>query len=466
MNPSFRHLAATLAVAGLCALTQTSCKENTIIKADAAPLVDNINTFQVPDTLTMIAQTYYDDSAVTSLTFTGVPAIHGVGTANDPFFGRTNASIYMQVLPTTNSFNLPAGSTYDSSAIVLPFTNFSWGDTTSATATQQFQVYRIGSGMSIDSTYYTFTSKPLPEALSDVTTLNIRNLRDSVTIGNTKVAPHMHIKLNSVWDALLTSNLGGSNFADKASFLNWLNGIAVVPADSTQAGKAIPYFLLNGANDYARAAIAIYYDINNDDSVRTAFFNFSPQETAHFNKISRNLTGAAAQAIINSYNPNKTVSDDLVLLQNEPGAAIDVKFPFIKNLPNTIINKAELVISKKIVDPLTDVVFFEPARIFPVGIDSLGRPYTLLDREPVSSAEPLTFLGGNRQLVVENNVTYVRYIINVPREVQRTITEQRSALHLRIGGTQTFPAAYRLIAGGKNTDNNYSIKLNIIYSLL
>ncbi len=457
LRQRFLYLAFAL-LAGSIACTQTGCKEDTIIKAKVAPSAGNLNLETVPDTLTTIAKTIYDDSIITSYTFSGVRIVHGMGTVNDPFYGRTNWGIYMQVVPPAANFDLP--NPPDSAYIVLPYSGFSWGDTNNTT-NLSYVAYRVTENMYKDTEYYSKQALQVDGgyAITEANSVNFKSLRqDSVNVSGINRARHLRLKLKSAFvnDILDKAKKSTNN----AEFLDYVKGIYIRSADTT-TGKAVPYFLLDGSYDYGRAAIVFYYHYPaSPDTARSAFFSFSTTDCAHYNYITRNYTGSQAQQYF-------TASQDSVLmLQNEPGAAIDVQFPYLKNLPVSLISQAQLVITRiSLASDAGNDDYSIPARIFPTGVDEYGATYSLLDRYPLTETAPVSFIDGTMQQYTVNGMTISQYVINIPREVQKTITNKADNLHLRINGTATFPGAYRMTAGGRS-HSMYRVKLNIIYSKL
>jgi hypothetical protein len=213
-----------------------------------------------------------------------------------------------------------------------------------------------------------------------------------------------------------------------------------------------------------RGSVALYYQENGNtapDSVRASFMNFITNGTVHYNYITRNYAGTQAQQYLQSV----AKSDEVIVMQNEPGAALDIRIPNLKNLPVGLINKAQLVITQvKLPNDQSDI-FTTPARVYPVGVDDAGLSYTILDRMPLSSSSPLEFMDGTAHAVtMPDGTVTTQYFINIPREVQSAIVNRKNELHLRINGTVTYPAAYRLLAGGSNSNKYYKIRLNIVYS--
>jgi hypothetical protein len=439
----------------------TGCKEDTIINDN----LGQIGVEVIPDTITVLSKTVVDDSIATSLTTIGTATlriIHGAGVVDDPFFGHTTSGIYLQVLPEKTNYSFSANQAIiDSAFVVLPYAYFQWGDTANPLP-QTFSVYRVTEDLKKDDVYYSKTTKTVDYAnpVSNAVVIDPKKIKDSVKVLGKNQGPHLRIRLKDVFKDELVNV--AANSADIASFLNSIKGLYVAP-DSTKPGNLLTYFVLNEDGEYGRASVQFFYHDKNSTNEKISYFNFTSADCAHYNYITRNYSGYP----INNYLNSTANSDSVVFLQNEPGAAIDLKFPYLKNLPIGPINKAEITITMVSLSSdlgATDKLF-PPAAIFPIGIDAFGTAYTLLDRQPVTETAPASFVDGRLKTVtLPNGITVSRYTLNIPREVQKAIVNKTDALHLRINGTQSYPGAYRLIAGGKHSV--YKISLNISYSKL
>ena len=453
-----RLLPAFAALCALFAVAASSCREDTIISASVTPSIDNVHTFG--DTVGIISTSVYDDSALTSLNTT--PGNSPIGWLNgDVYSGNTAGSLYMQVVPSSSGYKLTDDP--DSGYIILPYSNFSWGDTTSS-HTQGYHAFAIkDTTFSKDSLYYSFAKKDTDpmEISSGTNYFTFRGaMADSVRVNGTNVTPHLRIKLTTAFLQRLRQIMNGSTDSTYAAFTAALPGIYIVP-DSSVSQTSMPYFRVDpvsASDPYGQAGIVLYKHHSATDS-GIATLTVNPTYAAHFTHINRTYT---TQAVRDLFNPASTAS--MVLLQNAPGAAIDVKIPGVKLLPkNVIINKCELVITQV---PLPgDNMYTHPPRILPVGIDANGARYTILDRYPTTSTAPLDFIDGNAKDEVVGGEAVTHYFVNFPRELQRAIVQNKDTLHLRIGGSATYPAAYRLAAGSsKNPTALYRMKLNIVYS--
>jgi hypothetical protein len=440
LNQRIRNMVAILLVS-TTAIGIFACKESTILNNNLLASTDNINTVSFPDTLPVIARTIYDDSVVTSYNMS--PVYAGLGTVNDPFFGRTSAGIYLQLVPPSTSYNFPRLP--DSAVLILPYSSFSWGDTTSGNAAQKFTVYRVQEQMSLDKEYYSFNKLDVDrgQALGSASGVSI----DQIKTGD---IPALRIRMSSSFIQMMYDEV--SRFSSHPDFLDFFRGLYIEPDTNSAAANAIHYFRLDGTTNFNTAGILFF----NGDSVTSAF-SFSTSSCAHFNWLSRKYTPQVQQYF------SSKASADTLLLQNEPGASLDIVIPDIQTIPNSLINKAELVIT--LINDPGDALYAPPARIYPIGFDAVSGVYSIADRLPLNSASPLEFIDGKKQTVLVGGKMLTRYSINFPRELQQAMSVGKNELNLRINGTQTFTGAYRLIAGGRNHENpDYRLKLNIVYS--
>jgi hypothetical protein len=271
----------------------------------------------------------------------------------------------------------------------------------------------------------------------------------------------MSIRLNEDYIDSFYNNT--SKYASYPDFLRWFKGI-YIESDTNGPGNTLHYFRLDGSGYYTTAGILFYTKgVSTPDSVITAF-GYNTVSCTHSVWVKRSY-GTPLQNYVNSTQQ----SDNYVMIQNEPGAAASVRLPYLRQLGaamgKSLINKAELTLT--MIDTLNASTWTEPARIYPVGIiDTPGgtkSSYTIADRYPLTSTDPLNFIDGLKTRLVVGTAVVSVYHINFPRELQQAIVQGRSELNLRINGTQTYVGAYRLIAGGRNHPTN-KMQLHIVYS--
>ncbi len=454
----FKYCLLPISVCLVFVLSLQSCKEDSIINAGVVPLDDAIST-DFTDTITILSKTFFDNDIVTSLSISGIPVNHALGNlTTDPYSGKTTAGFYFQIIPPTTSFTFAQNPT--SAVLVLPYANFSWGDTM-APMDQMVAVYEIQDSLIRDSLYFSKSDVAVKPTILGTATIQYQTLKDSMMVNGENKAPHLRITLSQAFiDKIKAEATSGSgSFASNAAFLSFFRGLYVAPIGPTM-GNVLHYFQLDGTSDYTRPTVLFYYT-DTAMQVQSYPFFYISDFGVHFNKITRDYTGTLAHDLITS----TALTDSAFLIQNEPGGVADLKIPFLKNLPKAPINKAQLIITQ--IPSADRLTYSPPERLFPVGVNADGTNYTILDRGNVQNSEPLIFIDGKRRDIFVNGAVYAQYVINIPREVQRTIVERKDTLHLRIGGASGFPGAYRLVAGGSTySDPQFRIKLNIVYSKL
>jgi hypothetical protein len=438
------------------ALGLGSCREDTIISSNVTPSVDNITTFQVtlPDSF-YEARTVRVDSIITSVYTSPYQALGWVQQTEDGI-SNTMGSIYMQVVPRSTGSKFPAGDVLDSAFVILPYAGFTWGDTTSLSS-YTIRAYQLNDTLSVGTNYFPFSQKATGTNIIGTGTLKVgtRNaglgvIADSVMIGSTKVPPHLRVRLdNSVINTLKAATDTNTTFA---GFLRAFNGIYLVP-DTNFLGRALPYFRIDPTvGNYTGANLLVYAHNTTRDT--TYSFPYNATYAAGFNRITRKYSDVS-----NIFNP----SNPQLVMQNQPGAAIDFRFKNLNNqalIPEgAVLNKVEITFTR--IRAFSDTFFFGPARIYPQGVSNTGVRYTVLDRYPISTQDGLDFIDGTPR----STAGTITYTLNVPRELQQAITNKESTLHLLIGGTANFPGAYRLIlASLTHPDPTLRPLVKIIYS--
>ncbi len=451
--------------------TQTGCRENTVLSDKLAP-INNVNLDTIPDTLTMYSKTVIDDTTITSLNISTVPVYHGIGTINsiyDPLFGTTNASMYFQIAPINtgygSSLNSSTGAVVDSAVLVLPYSGFTWGDTT-VPSTQTYTVYEVApGGLNIDSTYYGYNTVPIyrDTPLSAPTTINLSpQLEDSVFVDGANQTPHIRIPLNKTFiNQMLNPTLAYAT--DIPTFQSYYGGLYIESSDTTTTtGRAMPYFRLDGvASPYTCAQVLVYYrnPTSGTSSEQSLPFCFTSGFSAHFNRITH-----VYSKFVQNLLASTSKSDSVMLLQNQPGLAFDITLPNIQYLPNAVINSAQLIITQVSTGTPADAKYWRPTQLYPLGIDQNGLEYSIADRYPLTSPYTSSFIDGTAKSITVGGITVTQYTLNMPRETQAAILQQRP-LHLRINGTQDYPGAYQLYAGGR-TNATTRVQFRVVYSKL
>jgi hypothetical protein len=453
-----KHTLAIYIAGLLIAITQPGCKEHTIISSGFAPGINGITI--ATDSFTILTKTKYYDSVPTNNSRINI--YMGMGIANDPLVGKTNAGLYFQVIPPKGF--IYSNYTIDSAFVILPYSGFTYGDNSSRTATKNYAVYGITDPTyPVDTATYFANTQTAANKFYFTANTNLYHLADSISIGGVNYIPHMRLKIPKSGYQLLTDLMqADANSATLPGYITQFRGIYIEEADTSGSnpGVAIPYVQLDGGgyNNYDHANILLYAHTNGMTDVVQISFPFSTTYCAHYNKISHVYNSAGA-----AFFQSTASSDAQVLLENGPGAVIDVKVGGIRSLKRNdtipIINQAQL----KFTISTPNATYLPPFSTSPYSVYTLPTGYDVLsqiaDRYPLLSSYPSSFIGGTR------DSTGTTYTLNVPRELQLALSKGYDTLHLRINGSTDFWGAYRaVIGGGNNTNSAVRMKFNVVYS--
>lgn len=357
LTPEMRSKSSFLFFPLVIAILISSCTklERTTLGGDLLPGGDRL----VTDTIILpVTTTNYIEI---DSTYSGKADQHLLGFINDPMFGTTTASMYLQLLPTLYPFTYAVAKDslfLDSCVLSLSFTG-AYGDTS---AVSKVNVYKISDPTFKANKLYRLTDAP------NFSTGDFLGSA-SVTVGDIRrpyraaykadsVFNQLRIRLSDAFGRLLLdqNNVNGA-FQNDTIFKNFLNGFAII-TDSVTSGNVINYFQLTGET----TRLNLYYRQRNregKDDTTVARFTFVNDtiRSANANKIHRNYAGSTAQPILTAGVPSS-----LVYVQTAPGTAVRVSIPGLDTLTrgSYIIHRAELVAQQVYQGPLTLENMFMP----------------------------------------------------------------------------------------------------------
>jgi len=448
------------------------CKENTILPRDLVPAVDNINTFD--SSFDLITHTLYQDSFLTGGYRSGLQLSSSAtyytacGTIlSDPSFGKTVAAMHVEVLPAVPNFTFKAATTamtIDSVVLSMPF-KMAYGDTNATAGTQTFKLYRsikTGTELSRDSAQYEFTkdsfdaANPLASLSVDFNTIS----SDSPLVAGLHQQPQLRFLLPKWFGDSVKAqvSLGATGaLATYSGFLSWWKGFAIVPDSTT--GRTLGYF------DSYRTRLTFYYRYpktgGGEDTVNDVF-SFDPYYCNRFNTITHNYTGSLSASFINT---QSSLGDSLLFLQNEPGLVNVFHVPGILQLPNVIVNRAELVFTGAPIQNWSDTLAYSPlARLQIFRTDTTGNNDKVA--EDYAQFNSSAYVDGKRSNVVIGGLTYPQYKFTVTYSIQKIISQKDSTFRFKImGANQGYPAAYRsILCGSGSKQIETKPVLNLIYT--
>lgn len=465
--------------------------DTTKLGGNLVPEVDNVHTFDT--ILNVVSNNYiFDDS--TRLSRSDAMAIGEI--TNDPLFGNTKASLYVEMKPLFpfKFFSKDSLVAYDSTVLSLKLKG-TFGDTLQNI---QFSVYALSENLRAD-TSYTIESKFSHGALLGQKTITASSIRkDTIRIyrSNTlkdSVVGTLRIRLDNIpnyWKSLMEDSIALSN--DTLFKLSNQGMGLYIEAKSLGSPGCITYYDLSDVS----TGLQFYYRRNpsNIDTTSAVFpFNIN---CGFANNVQRDRSGAE----INNHLATDQ-SDSLLYIYTSPGSYAKIKIPGLENLSNRIVHRAELKIYQVLGNPLYDSKLTAPPYLYLDRIDTGAGTFLpiTIDLNPsliydskcfptISSGYAIdySYFGGYAKSEVINGQAISTYDFNISRYIQSIITKKELNRTLRLSATLNSPyqscpltgnipvrvtpnrvAEGRIKIGGGAKPNStwpYKMQLRIIYS--
>jgi len=325
---NFHYLTRFALVMGLSLFVVACKKKDTSVGSgtlDENEILNGITT----DTFDLITYTVAEDSIITDNGPNGL-----LGSYNDPKFGTFNASVYTQLRIANVNPNFGDISTIimDSVVLALEYAGY-YGDLSD----QTFEVYELDESLSIDSTYYSFTTKSIKTTnLVPVGkgTISPRPTEKSIVGGDTVDAQiRIHLDTNFAKTIIAEAASGGTTFSSNENFLNYFKGLYIKTNNGFQApgvGAAL-YVKLNDPS----SKVTMYFRQGGIFKTYDLLLNSS---CADFTHVDLNSNGTSVDEVVQ----NNSLGKKEYYAQALKHRAV-VKIPGLINLPKkTIIHKAEL----------------------------------------------------------------------------------------------------------------------------
>lgn len=454
-----------------------ACKEHSISKGGLVPEVDNINTFaKSTEDFTIKFTNGLTDSVITSnFAFSQDPASSGavnaigIGAYIDPFFGEQKAIAQFQLTPYSGNFKFEEGSTLDSAVLVLPFTFGSttgtvYGDTSS---TAKWNVYKTGGTLAKNTTYYS-SQQTAFGTLIGTSSFNYQQFKDSsrqiIAATSDTTRAQLRIKLSSSF-AQEMFNADTSVYKNTTAFQAFFNGISIA-ADASVPQNLLAYFLLGTTSTSESknlTAARIEFHSHKADTNYISSLVMRSSVCAYYTSLIHKLSGYPANNMLGR-------NTDSILVQGQPGFKTDVNIEGLSQIPLSVVNKAEILITVQGAGTSPSILDFlkAPSVLIPVIVDENGSEQPLferLDNSGSTNAAGIYMVNPYADSTTVGGVRYQRYKINIPRTVQQYIIEGKDKLTIRLKGTNYVPGTTRLLAKGiTGTDPNTKFQFNIIYT--
>jgi len=314
----------------LATLLISACKKKDTLVGQGVLNPDDYLNGITTDTFEIETYTIAEDSIITSN-----PPNTVLGSYKDPKFGGFNASFYTQFrLGSLNPvFGDPSQIVMDSFVLALKYVGY-YGDLSA----QTFEIYELDEDLSIDSNYYSFSTKNVKS--SNLVRIGMGTItpkpNQTSIVGGDSLDAQLRIQLdtNFAKNLVLEAN-NGTAFLTNEAFMTFFKGFYVKTNNPTQASGqgAAFYFNLNDA----ASKLTMYFKLAGINKTFDFLINSS---CADFTHLEINNSGTSISAILQ----NQSLGVNEFYAQAFKHRAV-VKIKHINSLPpNTIIHKASLTL--------------------------------------------------------------------------------------------------------------------------
>lgn len=430
-------------------LSFSACKNDEINTGlDLLPTNGQLNSI-VADTFSIVSYSVKADSVKTDSLTANI-----LGAINDPIFGLSSASLYAQFLLPEINLNYGTSPKLDSCVLVLRYGSASpYGNLNSQ---QKVNFYKINDALKAEDTYYQNTPIALGDKIGSFQ--GVFSPKDSVlsiTKGDSiKLPPQLRVRLNDNFGNELI-NAPASVYGSNTSFLNYLKGIAMVPATGSMGTGNGAIVNINLLSVYTE--LVVYYN----DSFKKSF-----QITGESERVQNYTFPQRSAGVIDQLN-NPGTNRDNSYVQAMSGAKTKILIPHLKNLVHE---------GRKVIIQEAAITFFPvagsvtsnypaPARFFLFQPDSVtGKNVAIVDLVdyllPPTGWTGYTNYGG----IYDANTGSVTFHFN--RHLQHLLDQYLiTGQDLNRGFFLTIPSDFPITPGRFYMDNTKT-KVKIIYTKL
>ena len=421
----------TISLIFLCSFAILSCKKKEYQLGadviDSSSILDGTSV----DTFSLYTYTLSEDSVISDN-----PANVVLGSYQDPVFGNYEASFFTQLrlAGVDPNFGDPGLIVIDSFVVALEYIGY-YGDLDP----QTFEAYELEESLSLDSTYYSFSS--VAHASSnlvppDHATITPNTSSPTIVDGDS-LAPQLriHLDTNLARSLIIEATSGSTTFSSNDDFLAFFKGLHI---------KTNNVFQSQGEG------AALYLDINDPSSKATIYFRQEGEPTSYdllinsdcadFTKVSIDQAGTDVEQVLN----DSTEGQDIYYAQAF-GARAAMSIPGLLNLPeNAVVHRADLSLP---------IQFQTGYKYQPGSNVSLA---TRVD----SVSQGLINVG----VVGVYNPIQKSFDVNIRNYVQSIVNKELPLTELMVSPLFFINSAERIIFNGSNTINKMKPKLTITYT--
>jgi len=421
----------------------SSCKklnEASEIGSGVIPGADGVNTFDT--SLSLLTYNHIFEATKDSVRI-GLVNDQILGNIfNDPLFGKTNAKMFLQLQPQTYPWSFSGiynkDSLYIDSVVLVLGWNGSYGDTNAPVKVNVKEIDPF-SDFRVDSFYTIHDPGPSTTSLLGTKNFIPSSLKDTVKAFQDTTTGQLRIRLDNSFGRRLLDYDSTNAYKSDSAFNSYFKGFAIEPDQSF--GNALMAF---GIYNNPHTSLAIYYRYTKggQDDTAVNYFLFKPGFSANHNYVNR-FDFAGTPLLTASNTP---AEDDLVYLINTPGSYATVKIPALRDLYNTVIHRAELIVEQ--VNSPSDITFTPPDGLMLDAYDSTLKDYKFIpyDFNPDQNGNVNPGFGLYGRNTVDGVGKPIRvWKFDITRYVQNVLTKQEPLHDFRLYATQT---AYAWLKNG------------------
>jgi len=358
-----------------------------------------------------------------------------IGYLNDPYFGKTTASLYTEFrIPSTD---VDFGLSPQADSIVLSFDiSGYYGDTLSPLTLNVRQMLETIETSTTDSLDVETIVNIYSTDDFDVDAQLLNNPQQSLqSIANSE----LNITLSNTF-AQHFLDAGSSNFADNEVFQSFFNGLHITVDQGLENGLLLALDLLN-----ENSKLTLYYHNESADSLSYDF-----QINSSADRMTRWSHDYSATEIESALNMEHV---SLGYVQGSVGLRTYVELPNLNGLKdsNYVFHSAELVIPY--ISTEVDSIFYSPSKLGLAAVNSDGKLEVLTEDQNIQGS---AYFDGNRNEISQT------YTFNIARYIHKVVQEDytnRLALYVPTSVSQP----QRLIVNNNAIDST-GLRLKLLVS--
>ncbi|MBK8554368.1 MAG: DUF4270 family protein [Lewinellaceae bacterium] len=428
------------------------CSKSSPFGADL--LNDQIADYAYTDTFTLRCTMLREDSVVSS-DRSSTASFFLCGQLNDPLFGKSQSEIYSQL-----QFSFPNpdfdNAVLDSVVLYLRYNaNGFYGDSTQP---MSLRVFRTTDTLQWDRNYYTNSTLGYANEIGSKLDFMPRPrtaYSQFDTSATASKAAYIGIPLSQDFgNELLT--VDSVRMTEDSLFWHQLRGIRIAAESNSTPGAMMAFDLNNESFSFVR----LYFS---KDTVRYGY-DYYFRGANKFTHFSHDYTGAMVEDALGKE------ADEYLFLQGMTGVQVKVEIPYIDQLKDIVVNKAELELTAAsvpgddpLLSPANQLIFTELRgdTNYVISTDvlySLGSTLT----------GGFTQFGGFPQTQMDNGQSVQRYRLTLSQRLQAMIDEsagdiKQKTIYLNVYPQGTSPMR-AVLYGPKNS--SFPAKLTLKYTRL